>query len=85
MVWLGLFVCCLAASALVHWQIRLLILAVPVACLAGPLLYLLVIRSLGHKPDALDGLVLIFGQPVAVPAAVIVGACFYFRRTRPAA
>ena len=85
MVWFGLFICCLAASALVHWQIKTLILATPIACLAGPVVYLLVIRFLGHKPDALDGLVLIFGQVAAIPASIIVGACFHAKRPRPAA
>ena len=85
MVWLGFFVCCIAASALVQWQVRSLIWGLLLSCMAGPLAFLLVGSLLGSERDALDGLVLIFGQVVAIPAAVIVRACFQSQRDRAAA
>ena len=85
MVWLALFICCLAASGLVQWQIKSLIWALPLSCLAGPLLFLLIGSFSGKDSGALDGLVIVFGQMAAIPAAVIVAACFRSQRPRAAA
>ena len=85
MVWLGLFICCLAASSLVQWQVKPLILALPLSCFAGPLLFLLIGSSLGKELGALDGLVFFVGQIAAMPAAVIVAACFGSLGSRAAA
>jgi len=84
MSWLWLSLSCFAASACVHWLIRPFWLALPLACLAGPLLFLTVGWLVTGKSDALDGLVLFFGQVVALPAAVIVGAGFRSYRSSAA-
>jgi hypothetical protein len=85
MAWLGLFICCLVASALVNWQVKSLIWALPLSCLAGPLVFLFIGSLLGKDSDALDGLVLIIGQVAAIPAAVIAAACFRSHHQRAAA
>lgn len=76
MDWWWLSLCCLIAAVFVNAVIKRFWLALPLACVAGPLSFLLLGRLFGQAPDALDGLVVFFGQLVALPAAVIVGAGF---------
>lgn len=81
MSWIWLALSCLVVALIPHGLIRRFWLALPLACLAGPSAFLVVGWLVTGTADALDGLVVFFGQVVAIPVSVMVGAGFRAVRT----
>jgi len=76
MAWLWLATSCLVASIAINAVVTRLWLSIPLSCIAGPALLLIVGAELSGESGPLDGLVLVFGQVVAIPVAVVVAAVF---------
>ena len=76
MAWPGLAASCMAASAAINAVVHRLWVSIPLSCIAGPVLFLMAGSLLPGGLDPLAGLVLVFGQVVALPVAVVVAATF---------
>jgi len=85
MSWIWLSLSCLIASLIANSLIRWFWLGLAASCLAGPLLFLLMARLITGHSDAFAGIVLVVGQVVAIPTAVLVGAGFRSFRSSGAA
>ena len=75
MVWLLLLAACSAVVATTSWlAFKRTWAAILLTALLAPYIYLQLAWALSGQADAQDGLVLVFGQVVAIPVAVIVSA-----------
>lgn len=70
----------IVVSCLVHWRIRRFWIAMPLAAVLSPVLLLLASALLTGTQEAFALAVVIFGQVVALPVSVIVGAIFRANR-----